>query len=103
MTLTLLRSTPFRISFRIFAALVLIIVVSGFAISRGYLMHFLIDNQTISRDDFYRNAYAPADQQIPMHCVQGDWSVGWLYLYEVHCFSTDAAADAYMQQHFGSS
>ena len=97
------KSKRFRIRFGIFAALVLLLVVSGFAISRGYLMHFLIDDQPISRDDFYRNAYAPADQQIPMHCVQGDWTVGWVYLYEVHCFSTDAAADAYMHQHFGGA
>ncbi|MBI1258464.1 MAG: hypothetical protein GC204_13435 [Chloroflexi bacterium] len=101
--MAILKSKNFRVGIMVITALVLVVVIGGFAMSRGYLMHFLIDNQTISRDDFYRNAFAPADQQIPMHCVQGDWTPGWLYIYEVHCFSTDAAAADYMRQHFGSS
>ncbi len=102
--MTLLKSKRFRIRFGIFAALVLVVVVSGFAMSRGYLMHFLLDDQTISRDQFYQ-LYEEAKQGKPIHvgCAQGDWTLGWLYLYESHCFTDDAALNAYMQQHFGSS
>ena len=91
-----------RTLFTTAAMLVLIAVVAGFALSRGYLIHFLSDEQTISRDEYYRNAYAPADQQMPMYCAQGEPALGWFYVYESHCFSTEAAVDAYMKQHFGS-
>ena len=81
-----------------------ILVVGGFALSRGYLMHFLLDDQTISRDQFYQ-LYEEAEQGKPIHigCAQGDWTLGWLYVYESHCFTDDAALNAYMKQHFGSS
>ena len=99
----MLKSKKLRIALGVVATLILIVGAAGFALTRGYLIHFLIDDQTISRDAFYQNAFAPADEQIPTYCAQGDWTLGWLYVYEVHCFSTQAAVDTYMQQHFGSS
>ena len=100
--MALLKSKKLRVGLGIFAGLLLIIVVTGFAWSRDYLIHFLYDEQTISRDDFLRNAYAPADQQMYMACAQGDWALGWLYLYEVHCFRSEPEMRAYMKAHFGS-
>ena len=102
--MAIFRSIKFRIGLSIFTALLLIVVISGFAMSRGYLMHFLIDDQTISRDQFFQLAdEAAAGKSIHVGCAQGDWTLGWLYIYENHCFTSDDALDIYMKEHFGSS
>ncbi|HVU13973.1 MAG TPA: hypothetical protein VHD90_21995 [Phototrophicaceae bacterium] len=99
----LLKSKKLRIGLGIFAALVLMVVIGGFALSRGYLIHFTLDDQTISRDQFY-TLYEAAEQGQPInvYCFPNG-SLGWLYVYEDRCFSTESAADAYMKLRDGSS
>ena len=33
---------------------------------------------------------------IHINCAQGEWTPGWLYVYEVHCFDTQEEVTAYM-------
>lgn len=88
----------------IVAALVLVAGVAGFAFTRGFFMHFVLDDQTISRDAFWSLADQAMDGgDIHLGCAQGDWTLGFVYVYEIHCFTDDDALDAYMQEHFGSS
>jgi hypothetical protein len=75
--------------------LTLLVVGSGFALSRGYLMRFVLNEQTISRDAFYRNAYAPSAKQTTTYCTSGA-ALGFVYLWEVQCFSTPDALDDFM-------
>lgn len=81
----------------IVVTMVLVIGVCGFALTRGYLMRFVVDDMTISREAYLDNAYAPADEQIPMYCTSGA-TVGIVYLWEVRCYTTSAALSAYMDQ-----
>ena len=100
----MIRSRKLRIVLSIAGVLVLVVGVSGFALSRGYLIHYLIDDQTISRDEFY-HLVDEAEQGQPVHlaCAQGELALGWLYVYESHCFTSETAMQSYMKQHFGSS
>ncbi|MEO8393251.1 MAG: hypothetical protein ABI700_09685 [Chloroflexota bacterium] len=102
--MVILKSKRFRIALSIFTTLALILVIGCFAMSRGYLIHFLLDDQTISHDQFY-HLYdeAVAGKPIHMGCAQGDWTLGWFYVYESHCFTSDDALNIYMKEHFGSS
>ncbi|MCC6804385.1 MAG: hypothetical protein IT319_15995 [Anaerolineae bacterium] len=77
------------------AALALVVVAAGFALTRGYLIHFVLDDTTISREAYFDNAYDTSDSHIPMHCTSGA-TVGIVYLWEVRCYTTAAALDAYM-------
>ncbi|MFN8448168.1 MAG: hypothetical protein U0521_06170 [Anaerolineae bacterium] len=86
----------------IVAALALVMVAAGFAVSRGYLMRFTLDDAPISRDWFFDNAYDTSDNQTPMYCTSGA-AVGFIYLWEVRCYTTSAALDAYMSPSSGSS
>ncbi len=99
----LLKSKKRRIGFGILGTLVLIVVIGGFALSRGYLIHFLLDDKTISRDQFY-TLYEEAEQGQPVnvYCFPNG-TLGWLYVYEDRCFSSEAAANTYMRQRDGSS
>ncbi|MEP7293667.1 MAG: hypothetical protein ABI835_17905 [Chloroflexota bacterium] len=81
-------------------ALVLVVVVSGFALSRGYLIRFNVNDQPISRDAFYANAFAAPESQIPMHCAQVHPALGLLYVYEVNCFATQDAVSTYMEMRY---
>ena len=65
------------------AALVLVVGVSGFALTRGYLMRFIVNDTEISRDAYYQMAYDPA---APSRTCTAEWTVGWIYFYEIHCF-----------------
>lgn len=86
----------------IVAALVLVVVAAGFAVSRGYLMYFVLDDTTISRDWYFNNAYDTSANHVTMYCTSGA-TVGFVYLWEVRCYSTHEALDAYMQPQSGSS
>lgn len=86
----------------IVAALALVVVAAGFAVSRGYLMRFVVDDQTISREAYLDNAYDTSDNHIPMYCTSGA-AVGFVYLWEVRCYTTAAALDAYMSPSSASS
>jgi len=97
--MAVLRSKKFRIGASIFAALVLIVVVGGFAFSRGYFMRFVVEGKDISRDQFL----ADAETGMSRYCAQGEWAVGWFYIYETHCFNTEAEVETYMNMHFGST
>lgn len=78
-----------KIILGVVAALALVLIVGGFAFSRGYLMHFVVEGQTLSRDEFYALADASlTNPDIHINCAQGEWTPGWLYIYEVHCFDT---------------
>jgi hypothetical protein len=80
------------------AAFALMIGMSGFAFSRGYFMRFVVEGQALSRDQFYDLANRAAqDPSIRVACAQGEWAVGWLYVYEVHCFDTQDEVIAYMK------
>lgn len=60
----------------------------------GYLMGFMIDEQWISRDEFYDRAYHPENYSNPtIHC-HGHWS--GLYLVN-HCFSDQEDLNAFME------
>src|SRR5215217_1533523 len=101
--MSILTSKKFRLSLSIFVVFVLLIGAFGFAFTRGYFMHFLINDQTVSRDEFLHLADEAAQGE-PIHfgCAQGDWTLGWFYIYESHCFTSDDALNIYMKQHFGS-
>ena len=86
----------------IVAALVLVVGGAVFALNRGYLMRFVLDDATISRDWFFDNAYDTSMNHVPMYCTSGA-SVGFVYLWEVRCYTTSAALDAYMSPSSGSS
>jgi hypothetical protein len=77
------------------AALALVVVVSGFALSRGYLMRFVVNGADISRDEYYRRAYASLEDQTSMYCTSGA-TLGFVYLWEVQCFSTPDELDNFM-------
>lgn len=77
------------------AVLALVIVASGFAVSRGYLMRFVVDGTDISREAYYHNAYARVQDQPPLYCTSGA-SLGLVYVWEVQCFSTSDALDNFM-------
>ncbi len=95
--MTWLKSKKLRVGIGIAAVLVVIVLLSGFALSRGYLMHFLVNEQTISRNEFYQLAETAGQTQVNLSCTSA-WKVGWLYLYETHCFDTETALEAYMHQ-----
>lgn len=76
--------------------LALLVVVGGFAFTRGYFMHFVVRGETISREAFFELADDVAANGNTIHCTS-EWTVGWLYLYETHCFDTDAEVIAYME------
>lgn len=84
------------------AAFVLIVGVTGFALSRGYLMRFVVNDSDITRDEYYRNAYDTSPERMPMYCTSGA-TLGFVYLWEVRCYSTHEALDAYMSPQSGSS
>lgn len=75
------------------AALVLVVGACGFALTRGYLMRFVVNDTEISRDVYYQMAYDPA---APSRTCTADWTVGWIYFYEIHCFDSEAALSAYI-------
>lgn len=78
-------------------ALALIMAISGFALTRGYLIRFNLNGEQISRETFYAYANdAMNAKQFTLGCAQGEPAVGWLYIYEVNCFDTQAGVDAYM-------
>lgn len=77
--------------------LALIMVISGFALTRGYLIRFNVNGERISRETFYAYADdAMASEQFTLGCAQGEPAFGLLYVYEVNCFDTQAAVEAYM-------
>lgn len=78
------------------AALALI-VVAGFAFSRGYFMHFVVEGQSYSRDEFLALAdKAARNPEIRVACAQGSPALGWLYVYEVQCFDTEEEVIRFM-------
>lgn len=82
-------------------ALALIMVISGFALTRGYLMRFNVNGERISRETFYEYANdAMASTQYTLGCAQGEPAFGWLYIYEINCFDTREALDAYMEMRY---
>ncbi len=79
------------------AALVLVLVAGGFAFSRGYFIHFVVEGKTLSRDEFYALAdESLRDPDVHVNCAQGEWIPGWLYIYEIHCFDTQEEVSAFM-------
>lgn len=82
----------FRIVLGIFAALILIFVVGGFAFSRGYFMRFVVEGVDVSRDQFLEDA----ETGMSRYCAQGEWAIGWFYIYETHCFNTQGEVNSYM-------
>lgn len=71
------------------AALALVVVI-GFAFSRGYFMHYVVEGQSYSRDEFLALVdEATRNPDIRISCAQGAPALGWLYVYEVHCFDTE--------------
>ena len=95
--MTLLRSN--RVKLLVFvAALVLVVGVSGFAMTRGYLMRFYVNDAEISRDAYYQMAYDSLDNptNTPSLGCTSEWTVGFVYFYEIHCFDSPEALNAYM-------
>ena len=88
-----------RIALGIFAALVLILVIGGFAFSRGYFMRFVVEGVEVSRDQFLQDA----ETGMSRYCAQGEWAVGWFYIYETHCFNTQAEVETYMKLPSGNT
>jgi hypothetical protein len=77
--------------------LALVMVISGFALTRGYLMRFNVNGERISRERFY--AYADDalnSEEFKLGCGQGEPAFGWLYVYEINCFDTQAGVESYM-------
>jgi hypothetical protein len=96
--------SKWRIILGMVGALALIVVVGGFAMSRGYLMRFNMNETQISREAFYRaaydlrnfGAYSVINPERAMHCTS-EWALGWSTVYEIHCFDTPEAVNGYME------
>ena len=77
--------------------LAVILAISGIALMRGYLIRFNLNGERISREAFYEYSNeAKTATQFTLGCAQGDVALGWLYIFEVNCFATQAGVDAYM-------
>lgn len=93
----LLKSTKVRLLLSA-AVLALVVGVMGISMSNGYLMRFVVDGVEISRDAYYQRAYESLenpDDAVSLGCTS-EWTVGFVYFYEIHCFESDEALRAYM-------
>jgi hypothetical protein len=83
------------------AALALVVAV-GFAFTRGYFMHFVVEGESYSRDAFLALADEAAhNPNIHVNCAQGEVALGWLYVYETHCFDTQDEVIDFMNRRDG--
>lgn len=77
-------------------ALALIMVISGFALTRGYLMRFVVNDEQISRDAYFEMVERINQTNGSMYCAP-EWRLGLVYFYEVQCFDTMEALNEYME------
>lgn len=80
--------------------LVLVLLIGGFAISRGYLTRHVFNGKDISRDEYFQLVEPVRDTDKMLGCVPN--MVLGLVVYEVQCFDTEAAVDAYLRQKHGT-
>ena len=72
-----------------------IVGVTGFAFSRGYMMRFIVNDVELSRDEYVALAYrAEADENVSIYCAQGEFSLSEGYV--IYCFDTQEEVTAFM-------
>ena len=72
----------------------LLIVLGGFAISRGYFMHFFYEGAELSRDEYLALVDEAAAGRVYVHCAQAEFTLSSGYV--SNCFDTAAEVMAFM-------
>jgi hypothetical protein len=76
--------------------LVLVVGVTGFAFSRGYLNRYIVDGVELSRDQFLALAETASNIETAAYCVQGEFSFSEGYV--IRCFDPEGELTALMDR-----
>ena len=80
--------------------LVLIVLIGGFAFSRGYFVRYVFNGEDLSRDQYFQMVETVRRTDTMMGCAP-QWSLEAVYIYEIQCFDTEEAVMSYMKQRDG--
>lgn len=80
-------------------ALIVTVVGTGFAFSRGYLMRFFYEGIELSRDQYLALADESLESGVDVYC--GVPAMTLAKGYRVHCFDTQQEVTVFMEQEDG--